>query len=275
MADDFRIAQPLEYYRKFLKENVRPDGRELGEIRATHLNIGTIGTAEGSALVKLGNTTVICGIKGEFSAPPLNEPNIGYLVPNVELPPLCSSQFKAGPPSDQAQVASQLIADVVKSSKLIDLKALCIAEGILSWVLHCDMICLDYEGNVVDACLLSLLAALKNVRLPAVSIDEDTSLAVASSVRSIPLQLSSYPVSTSFVIFDDSILLADPTKEEETMATGIVTMVMTEDGNLCKVHKPGGSPLPVSKMLDCIARSKERAAQVRKLVESTFQSSKT
>ena len=37
----------------------------------------------------------------------------------------------------------------------------------------------------------------------------------------------------------------------------------------------GGSPLPVSKMLDCIARSKERAAQVRKLVESTFKSCKT
>ncbi|PIK47576.1 putative exosome complex component RRP43 [Apostichopus japonicus] len=236
--------------------------------------MGTIGNADGSALVKLGNTTVICGIKAEFSAPLLDEPTKGYLVPNVELPPLCSSQFKSGPPGDQAQVVSQLIDNIVKSSKLINLESLCIAEGTLCWVLHCDMICLDYEGNVVDACLLSLLAALKNVLLPDVRIVEDSGLAVTSEKSTIPLDLSSHPVSTSFVVFDDSILLADPTKEEETMATGVVTIVTTEDGNLCAVHKPGGSPLPVNKMQDCIARSKERANKVRKLLEKTFKSSK-
>ena len=30
------------------------------------------------------------------------------------------------------------------------------------WVLYCDLLCLDYDGNVTDACVLALLAALKN-----------------------------------------------------------------------------------------------------------------
>lgn len=36
------------------------------------------------------------------------------LVPNVDLPPLCSSRFRPGPPSEQAQAASQFIADVIE-----------------------------------------------------------------------------------------------------------------------------------------------------------------
>ncbi|MEQ2257117.1 Exosome complex component RRP43 [Ilyodon furcidens] len=63
MAAGFKTAEPLEYHRSFLKENCRPDGRELSEFRTTTLNIGSISTADGSALVKMGNTTIICGIK--------------------------------------------------------------------------------------------------------------------------------------------------------------------------------------------------------------------
>ncbi len=30
------------------------------------------------------------------------------------------------------------------------------------WYLYVDMYCLDYDGNVFDACLIALLAALQN-----------------------------------------------------------------------------------------------------------------
>ena len=33
--------------------------------------------------------------------------------------------------------------------------------------------CLDYDGNLNDAALLSLVAALKNVKLPKISWDEE------------------------------------------------------------------------------------------------------
>ena len=40
--------------------------------------------------------------------------NVLFLVPNVELPPLCSPQFKSGPPTEQAQVASLFLQDMTQ-----------------------------------------------------------------------------------------------------------------------------------------------------------------
>ena len=61
-----RTLQPLEYYKTFLDRKTRPDGRSLLEFRETTLNVNSIGTADGSAIVKCGNTTIICGIKAVY-----------------------------------------------------------------------------------------------------------------------------------------------------------------------------------------------------------------
>ncbi|XP_077202321.1 exosome complex component RRP43 [Paroedura picta] len=270
-AGGFRTVEPLEYYRRFLKENCRPDGRELGEFRTTTVNVGSIATADGSALVKLGNTTVICGIKAEFAAPPADSSNKGYIVPNVDLPPLCSSRFRPGPPGEEAQAASQFMADVIESSQVVRKEALCIADGKLAWVLYCDIICLDYDGNLLDACMCALLAALKNVQLPAVRINEETGLAEVNLKEKTPLTVQREPVAASFVLFD-SLVIVDPTAEEEDLATGTVTIVTDEEGKLCSVHKPGGGALTAAKLQDCIGRAKTRHKEVKKLLEKLVKS---
>ena len=38
---------------------------------------------------------------------------IVLIVPNVDLPPLCSAQFRPGPPSEQAQVASKVMEEII------------------------------------------------------------------------------------------------------------------------------------------------------------------
>lgn len=78
------------------------------------------------------------------------------------MPPLCSPNFRPGPPSDAAQIATKFVADIIKNSQCIDLKDLCITKEKLVWCLYADIICLDYDGSLIDACLLALLAALKN-----------------------------------------------------------------------------------------------------------------
>lgn len=59
----FRSLHPVKYYRDYLTHSIRPDGRDLDKFRPVVLNVGTIRTADGSAIVKIGRTTVICGIK--------------------------------------------------------------------------------------------------------------------------------------------------------------------------------------------------------------------
>ncbi|KAF6084003.1 exosome component 8 [Phyllostomus discolor] len=285
MAAGFKTVEPLEYYRRFLKENCRPDGRELGEFRATTVNVGSISTADGSALVKLGNTAVICGVKAEFATPPPDAPNKGYVVPNVDLPPLCSSRFRSGPPGEEAQVASQFVADVIENSQMIRKEDLCISPGKhgrissasvseLAWVLYCDLICLDCDGNILDACTFALLAALRNVQLPEVTINEETALAEVNLKKKSHLNIRTHPVATSFAVFDDTLLLVDPTGEEERLAAGALTVVMDEAGRLCCLHKPGGGGLTGAKLQDCVSRAVTRHREVKKLMDEVFKSMK-
>ncbi|XP_029956338.1 exosome complex component RRP43 [Salarias fasciatus] len=275
MAAGFKTAEPLEYHRSFLKENCRPDGRELSEFRTTTLNIGSISTANGSALVKLGNTTIICGIKAELANPTVEAPGKGYIVPNVDLPPLCSSRFRPGPPGEQAQAASQFIADVIESSELIKAEDLCIERGKLCWVLYCDIMCLDYDGNILDACIIALLAALKNTQLPEVTINKETCAPEVNSEKRRGLTIHKHPVGASFCVFDDSILIVDPTAEEESLSTAQLTVVTDEADRLCSLHKPGGTPLSGEKLQECISRATTRQREIQKLIDKVICSVKT
>ena len=57
----------------------------------------------------------------------------GFLVPNVELPPICHSQFRPGPPSEQAQTASNFLRQVIDNSRLVNLEDLSVKPGKLAW----------------------------------------------------------------------------------------------------------------------------------------------
>ncbi|OBS64365.1 hypothetical protein A6R68_07098, partial [Neotoma lepida] len=161
---------------------------------------GSISTADGSALVKLGNTTVICGVKAEFAAPPLDAPDRGYIEDNKDKSlmwiyhrcvhrgfglDLLEKRPKQPASSLQMSLKSKtimikldhcaflcsaftfIVFFIIKSSsQIIKKEDLCISPGKLAWVLYCDLICLDYDGNILDACTFALLAALKNGKQP-------------------------------------------------------------------------------------------------------------
>lgn len=77
------------------------------------------------------------------------------------MPALCSSKFRPGPPCDEAQVASQIVCNILENSEYVNLEQLCIAYDKLAWVLYCDMICLNYDGCLIDVCVAALSAALR------------------------------------------------------------------------------------------------------------------
>lgn len=79
----------------------------------------------------------------------------------MELSPVCSPKFKPGPPSEEAQIATQFIADIIKSSKCLNLTELCLFPEKLAWCLYADIECISYDGSLIDACILALTAALK------------------------------------------------------------------------------------------------------------------
>ena len=47
---------------------------------------GSISTADGSALVRLGSTTIVCGVKAEIAEPELDKPKDGFLGMSFPTP---------------------------------------------------------------------------------------------------------------------------------------------------------------------------------------------
>ncbi|KAJ8978305.1 hypothetical protein NQ317_008177 [Molorchus minor] len=269
MAEEYKSLHPIKYYRDCLAHDIRPDGRAFDKFRPVLLNIGSIDTTDGSAIAKVGKTTIVCGIKAELCKPKADTPNQGFVVPNLELPPLCSPKFRPGPPSDQAQVLTQLIADIIENSKCVDPKDLCIYPDKLAWCLFIDFVCLNYDGSLIDACIIALVGALHTLTLPSVDYDPSLDNKLVNLEDRKPIPIHSTLISTTFVIFDDKIILADPTVDEENYCTGIVTIVLKGD-ELCCVHKPGGSPITEDDLFDCIDKSKLRSPLIQNLIKTAL-----
>lgn len=123
----------------------RVNGRLPSQFRPPHINNGSLTHAEGSAVVRIGDTTVVCGVRGEIlradrvaglrqeksssATAPRSGSNeakdLDLLVPNIELDTGCSPKFIPGqPPSMLAQSLSMRIYNLLHSSHLIDIEDL-------------------------------------------------------------------------------------------------------------------------------------------------------
>lgn len=65
--DAFKKLYPEQYYKRFIESGIRPDGRKFGRARPATIGLDAVSTADSSALVKIGSTTVLAGIKLEVS----------------------------------------------------------------------------------------------------------------------------------------------------------------------------------------------------------------
>ncbi|KAJ1552300.1 hypothetical protein HK405_011857 [Cladochytrium tenue] len=276
-AATFRRIHPQEFLRRFLAHRLRPDGRPPAAFREAHVSKGTLTSAHGSALVRFGDSTALCGIKAEVAVPPPDQPTLGYFggtgvceLPNVDFPPLCSPKFRGGPPSEFTQSVSEFIHQVTSQCNLVDLASLCIEPGRAVWVLYADIVFLNYEGNAVDVALTSLVAALQNTRLPKSKYYELEATVKVTSERTIPIVLGSTPIASTFSLFEgEEEPLADPTEEEESVQSGEVTVVVDADGgSLCGVLKRGGGTLPVAALDSCVELAEGRARAVAKVLSA-------
>ncbi|ORY67627.1 exosome complex exonuclease RRP43 [Pseudomassariella vexata] len=119
----------------------RTNGRQPQQARSPNINTSSLSHAHGSAVVRTGDTTVICGVRGEtllttaipnYRAPDassmaaVNEVrDYDLLVPNIELATGCAPNFLPGvPPTTLAQTLSTRVYSLLQSSKLVDVDRL-------------------------------------------------------------------------------------------------------------------------------------------------------
>ncbi|KAF7550698.1 hypothetical protein G7Z17_g5543 [Cylindrodendrum hubeiense] len=217
----------------------RSNGRAPNEVRPPTVNSSSLSHAHGSAVVRMGDTTVICGVRGETiltsNIPSFRASNnetelreYDLLVPNIELATGCAPQFlPGGPPTTLAQTLSTRIYSLLHSSKVINPDNLRIwhtgAEGMTAnedrmeddapdaiegekvvaayWVLYIDIFFISFDGNPFDAAWAATMAALRDTKLPRAWYDADREMVISSRKESIPITITNIPIACTAVVF--------------------------------------------------------------------------
>ncbi|OLL26459.1 Exosome complex component rrp43 [Neolecta irregularis DAH-3] len=263
-AEAFKCILPEEYQRKFIENGIRPDGRKFSESRSLTVQSNALSDTNGSCLVRCGSTIFICGIRAETAEPDIQNPNQGWVVPNVDFSPMCSPKLRPGPPSDMAQAMSERIYSIFQSSKLLSLADLCIEPGKVAWVLYAEITCLNLDGNAFDSAWLAFISALESTTLPIAYWNEDTQ-AVLCKEGKRPVRLNRILYSFSYGLFKGKHVLADLTEDEEDLISENVTIMHGSDGQLAHVSFAGSNILP-DILSNCIALTHQRYNHVQGLV---------
>ncbi|BCU70623.1 exosome complex protein Rrp42 [Stygiolobus caldivivus] len=238
-----------------LERGVRTDGRKLNEYRRLSITLGYAKKAEGSALVKLGDTTVLAGVKLEEEEPFPDTPNQGNLVVNVELLPLAYETFEPGPPDENAIELARVVDRSLRDSKAVDLSKLVIVPGKRVWTAWVDVYVLNYDGNILDACTLAAVAALYNTKLPKIEGDGDNIHVVREEKTDIiPIN---YPVVTVTTAKIGNHIIVDPNIDEESIADVKLSISYTRDNRIVGMQKnfSGNLTLQDVDMMENISRS--------------------
>jgi len=206
----------------------RLDGRGPDDYRPVTIEPGFVVTADGSALVRLGETVALAGIKLELGKPFPDTPNAGVLTTNAELIALSSPTFEPGPPQPGAIEVSRVVDRAIRAAEMVDLTKLCVAPGEKSWVCYVDIHILGHDGNLIDAALLSAVSALATATVPAKRFEVGES--------DYPLEVHHVPIECTFVRLGDTIVV-DPTFDEEHAAQGRLTVATDEAGRVVAMQK--------------------------------------
>ncbi len=306
---------------------LRADGRHPGETRPIRLSFGRAHNMS-ECTVQFGSSTrVSSSVTCHLIPPPhADRPNDGSITFAIDLSPMSAMGF------DYAQPASTLTAGALGSTgssgggmgqsqsegqKLltnrilrilertllnggaIDAEALCVQSGKWVWRLHIDVTVLDHGGNLVDACVLSAVAAMRHFRKPEVQIvadnnhngmqtssDDDDDTTKVSSGPSVlhsdereptPLPLHHTPLTITFALFSDPTgattsvsALSDPSHREELVMNGNVTFSFNKYGEMCSLDFAGGCELKPRQLKSCANLGKKKCVELCNMLEESL-----
>jgi ribonuclease PH len=200
----------------------RSDGRSASELRTTKITPGFVAHAEGSVLIEVGRTRVICTASVEDRVPPfLRNTGKGWVTAEYGMLPRATStrtqrEASAGKVGGRTQEIQRLIGRSLRSvTKMTDLGERTI------WI-DCDVI--QADGGTRTASItggfVALVLALQHMRELAL-------------IRDVPVV--DYVAATSVGIVDGAALL-DLAYDEDSKAEVDMNFVKTGDGRFIELQ---------------------------------------
>ncbi|MHA1541816.1 MAG: exosome complex protein Rrp42, partial [Candidatus Hodarchaeales archaeon] len=193
--------------------------------------------AEGSAMVKWGETVVLAGVKTQLGSPFPDTPNTGVITVNVELSPISSPINESGPPGPQAIELARVVDRGIRESKVIPMEdpKLCVIPGKKVWIIFVDIYVIDDGGNLFDASAFAAMAALANTRIKQVIIDEDLE-EVTLLDETEPLPRVGSVIGLTFSKTNNTILY-DPNLIEDRGKEARFSIAITNQNIVCSMQK--------------------------------------
>lgn len=254
-----------QYIKNLLDSNRRLDGRAIDEYREIKIEYDVVEKAEGSAIVHLGDTKVIAGVKILLGKPYSDYPNKGTLIVTAELNPVASPEFRNGPPQPDTIELARVTDRLIRESECIDLEDLCIIENKHVWTVFIDIYPLDDDGNLIDACALAAYAALKSAKVPQITVDEEENVEIIEdSYR--PIKINNIPIAITTSKIGKHMLL-DSNYKETAAQDARITFGFTED-YIVSGQKGGKGTFSSQEIIDIVERSMEKAKELRKIFEN-------
>ncbi len=227
-----------EAFLSLYKKNSRIDDRDLVTPRKIEIETGVIERAEGSALVKLGNTKVLAGVKIDVGTPFRDTPNQGVLTVHAEFVPLASPIFEPGPPDENAVELARVIDRSLREVGAVDLESLVIREGEKVWIVWVDLYIIDHDGNLFDASMLASMAALKTAMIPDYEEYETGEIEVLRGTKAQPLKINHTVVTVTTAKIGNYIIV-DPNLDEEAISDSRIVVAVDEQSRIAGLQKTG------------------------------------
>lgn len=200
---------------------MRVDGRQPGQLRPVSIEVDYLATAEGSALISLGHTRVLCAATVENTVPPfLRNTGRGWVTAEYSMLPRATVQrtpreVTKGKPSGRTQEIQRLIGRSLRS--VVDMTAL----GERTIILDCDV--LQADGGTRTASITGAFVAMSlAIR----------SLVDAKSMARMPV--TDYLAATSVGMVNGNPAL-DLCYEEDSRAGVDANVVMTGAGRFVEL----------------------------------------
>jgi ribonuclease PH len=201
---------------------MRSDNRQAADLRPVEIVTGYLVTAEGSALIKVGNTQVLCAASIEDTVPQfLRNSGKGWVTAEYSMLPRATAkrtprEVTRGRPSGRTHEIQRLIGRALRS--VIDLPAL----GERTVVLDCDV--LQADGGTRTASITGAFIAM------ALALRQ---LVQYGALKRMPIR--DYLAATSVGLVG-GIPMLDLCYEEDSQADVDMNVVMTGAGSFVEVQ---------------------------------------
>src|SRR6201993_848102 len=230
----------------------RANGRASSELRTVRLSPGFAATAEGSVLIEVGNTRVLCNATVEQGVPAwMRNSGRGWVTAEYGMLPRATltrtpREAERGKIGGRTHEIQRLIGRSLRG--VVDMVAL----GERTVILDCDV--LQADGGTRTAAITGACAAL------AIAMNR---MVASGALKTNPLK--QLVAATSVGIVEDTVLL-DLAYEEDSQAEVDMNVVMTEDGGLVEVQATAErTPFARGRMLEMMDLA---AAGIRRLLQA-------